>query len=118
MQQFSLNCLQIFSFLVPPSTPSINIVLSNLSPNIYNARISWSSPSDRDADAYYIYRDGIFLAVTNRAEYTDTDQLLADTQYSYSVIANSCAGNSTQGIKNITIESKNIIFVHKLAGQF
>ena len=94
---------------MPPSTPTINILLSYLSPNNYNALISWSTPaSDRDIDVYYIYRDGIFLAVTNSDQYTDTDQLLADTQYSYSVIANSCAGNSTQGIKSITIGSKNI----------
>ena len=93
---------------MPPSTPTINIVLTYLSPNNYSALISWSFPSDRYIDAYYIYRDSIFLAVTNNTEYTDTDQLLAETHYNYSVIANSCAGNSTQGIKNIFIESKNI----------
>ena len=94
---------------MPPSTPTINIVLSYLSPDNYSALISWSSPaSDKTIDAYYIYRDGIFLTVTDNTEYTYTSQLLADTVYSYSVIANSCAGNSTQGIKNIFIESKNI----------
>ena len=94
---------------MPPSTPTVNIYLSYLSPDNYSALISWSSPaSDKDIDERYIYRDGIFLTVTNNTEYTDTDQLLADTVYSYSVIANSCAGNSTQGIKNINIMGKNI----------
>ena len=54
----------------------------------------------------HIYRDGIFLAVTNSAQYNYTDQLLADTQYNYSVIANSYAGNSNQGIKS-TVEPLN-----------
>ena len=78
-----------------------------------------SSPaSDKTIDAYYIYRDGTLIAVTDSDQYTYTSQLLADTVYSYSVIANSCAGNSTQGIKNITIESKNIYFVYKLILSF
>ena len=105
---------------MPPSTRTINIYLTYLSPDNYSALISWSSLSFKDIDTYYIYRDGIFLGVTNNtdsiffagnnynAQYKDTDQLFVDTVYSYSVIANSCAGNSTQGIKNITIESKNI----------
>ena len=93
---------------MPPSTPTVNIYLSYLSTDNYSALISWSSLSDKDIDERYIYRDGIFLAVTNNTEYTDTDQLLVDTVYSYSVIANSCAGNSTQGIKNINIMGKNI----------
>ena len=93
---------------MPPSTPTVNIYLSYLSLNNYSAIISCSSLSDKDIDKRYIYRDGIFLAVTDSYSYKDTDQLFVDTQYSYSVIANSCAGNSSQGIKNITIDSKNI----------
>ena len=78
-----------------------------------------SSPASfKTIDIYYIYRDDTLIAVTTNNEYTYADQLLVDTQYNYSVIANSCAGNSTQGIERITIESKNIYFVYKLIPNF
>ena len=57
-----------------------------------------------------MYRNSTLLAVSTDTQYTDTDQLMVNTPYSYSVIANSCAGNSTGGvnISAITGESLNI----------
>ena len=96
----SSNC-----FLAPPSTPIVVVSLSSLSvTSCTNSLISWSADSDRTIDRYYVYRDSTFLAVSTDTQYTDTDQLMVNTPYSYSVIANSCAGNSSGGVYISTIE--------------
>ena len=81
-----------------PYDPVVNVP----SPDCNNRTISWTAPdTDRDIKKYYIYRDGIFLANTTdntTTNYTDRDKLDANTQHNYSVVAESCAGNSTNEI--------------------
>ena len=50
-----------------------------------------------------MYRDSTLLSVSTDTQYTDTDQLMVNTPYNYSVIANSCAGNSSGGVETVTI---------------
>ena len=87
-------------FLDPPYAPVVTVSPASCT----NAIISWSAPvSDRAIEKYYVYRDSTLLSVSTDTQYTDTDQLMVNTPYSYSVIANSCAGNSTGGVETITI---------------
>ena len=80
------------------------VSLSSLSADCTNTLLTWSAPaSDRAIERYYVYRDSTLLAVSTDTQYTDTDQLMVNTPYSYSVIANSCAGNSTGG-ETVTIK--------------
>ena len=68
-----------------------------------NTLINWTAPATDKAIQYYVYRDSTLLAVSTDTQCTDTDQLMVNTPYSYSVIANSCAGNSTGGVNISTI---------------
>ena len=80
------------------------VSLSSLSPtDCTNTLISWTADSDRAIERYYVYRNSTLLAVSTDTQYTDTDQLMVNTPYSYSVIANSCAGNSSGGVETVTI---------------
>ena len=69
-----------------------------------NTLINWTAPATDKAIQYYVYRDSTLLAVSTDTQYTDTDQLMVNTPYSYSVIANSCAGNSSAGNKIHSIQ--------------
>ena len=76
--------------------------------------ISWTAPDSNKAIQYYVYRDDIILPnnPTSSTQYTDTDQLMVNTPYSYSVIANSCAGNSTGGVETeFNSTGANICFI-------
>ena len=95
--------------LAPPSTPIVVVSLFSLSTDCTNVLISWTAPdSDRAIERYYVYRNSTLLAVSIDTQYTYTDQLMVNTPYSYSVIANSCAGNSS-GVVNITITGEILI---------
>ena len=52
-----------------------------------------------------MYRDGtlIYNAPNTTNQYTDNTQLNINTVYEYSVVAISCAGNSTAGVNTISI---------------
>ena len=55
-----------------------------------------------------MYRDGvsIYNGPNTINQFTDNTQLNIDTVYEYSVVAISCAGTSTAGVKSISIESE------------
>ena len=58
----------------------------------------WSTPSsDRSITSYSISRDGDSITDVphTTTEYTDSDRIGINTVYEYSVVAISCAGNST-----------------------
>ena len=66
----------------------------------------WSTPSsDRSIISYSISRDGISIADVphTTTEYTDSDIININTVYEYSVVAISCAGNSTAGVNSTRI---------------
>ena len=52
-----------------------------------------------------MYRDDtlIYTGPNTTNQYTDNTQLSISTVYEYSVVAVSCAGNSTAGVKSVTI---------------
>ena len=52
-----------------------------------------------------MYRDGvsIYNGSNTTNQFTDNTQLNINTVYEYSVVAISCAGNSTTGVKSIRI---------------
>ena len=49
-----------------------------------------------------MYRNGTFLTNSTTNQYTDNTQLSISTVYEYSVVAVSCAGTSTAGVKSVT----------------
>ena len=55
-----------------------------------------------------MYRDGvsIYNGPNTTNQFTDNTQLNINTVYEYSVVAISCAGNSTAGVKSVSIESE------------
>ena len=58
----------------------------------------WSTPSsDRSITSYSISRDGDSISNVphTTTEHTDSDGIGINTVYTYSVVAISCAGNST-----------------------
>ena len=94
-----------YFLLVPPSQPVLTVSPNNCSYTV----ITWEAPvSDRAIERYYVYRDSTLLAVSTDTQYTDTDQLMVNTPYSYSVIANSCAGNSSGGVETVAITGEII----------
>ena len=93
----------IDSILVP-SSPLVTLSQTDISCS--NTLISWSTPSsDRSITSYSVYRDGvsIYNGPNTTNQFTHNTQLNINTVYEYSVVAISCAGNSTAGIKNISI---------------
>ena len=92
------------SSLDPPSSPLVTLSQTDISCS--NTLISWSTPSsDRSITSYSVYRDGvsIYNGPNTTNQFTDNTQLNINTVYEYSVVAISCVGNSTAGVKSINI---------------
>ena len=53
-----------------------------------------------------MYRNGTFLTNSTDNQYTDNTQLNISTVYEYSVVAVSCAGTSTAGVKSVSVGSE------------
>ena len=55
-----------------------------------------------------MYRDGVYIynGPNTINQFTDNTQLNINTIYEYSIVAISCAGNSTAGVKSVSIESE------------
>ena len=101
-------------YLDPPFSPVV-VSISQPSNNnsCSNTLISWSTPSsDRSITSYSVYRDDtlIYTVPNTTNQYTDNTQLNISTVYEYSVVAVSCAGNSTAGVKSASIGGE-IIFI-------
>ena len=89
-------------FYLVPSSPVVT--LSQTDNSCSNTLISWSTPSsDRSITSYSVYRDGVSVYNGPVNQTIDNTQLNISTVYEYSVVAISCAGNSTAGVKSIRI---------------
>ena len=55
-----------------------------------------------------MYRDGVFIynGPNTTNQFTDNTQLNINTVYEYSVVAISCAGTSTAGVKSVSIDGE------------
>ena len=64
---------------------------------------------------YFLSLNGVMIASLGPSEriYNHSITLQRDMEYTYSVVAISCAGNSTPGVKSISIESE-LYLSHKL----
>ena len=72
-----------------------------------------------------MYRDGVSIYNGPNNEMVDNAQLSINTVYEYSVVAISCAGNSTAGVKIISLGGKYLIlslmcnlYFNKLSSSF
>ena len=96
----------LLSVLDPPSSLVVTLSQPN-SNNCYNTLISWSTPSsDRSVTSYSVYRNNTLIYNGTDNQYTDNTQLNINTVYEYSVVAISCAGNSTAGVNTISIDGE------------
>ena len=101
MIERGLLVMFIIDSVLVPSSPLVTLSLSS------NTLISWSTPSsDRPITSYSVYRNNTFLTNTADNHFTDNTQLNINTVYEYSVVAISCAGTSTAGVKSISIGSE------------
>ena len=69
---------------IPPSVPS---GLTGVAASSSRINLSWNASTDNFAvSGYYVFRDGVQVAVANSNSYLD-DNLTASTGYSYAVAA-------------------------------
>ena len=69
----------------------------------------WSTPSsDRSITSYSVYRDGVSIYNGSNIinQFIDYTLLNINAVYEYSVVAISCAGNSTAGVNSTRIRSE------------
>ena len=96
------NITILTSRIDPPSSPVVT--LSQTDNSCSNTLISWSTPSsDRSVTSYSVYRDGVSVYNGTDNQYSDNTQLNINTVYEYSVVAISCAGNSTAGVMSVSL---------------
>ena len=119
---FSNNLFVYISILDPPSSPIVTLSQTDISCS--NTLISWSTPSsDRSITSYSVYRDDtlIYTGPNTTNQSTDNTQLSVSTVYEYSVVAVSCAGTSTAGVKSVSIDGEVtcllllLLFVYKFS---
>ena len=106
----NLLLLYVYSIVLAPSSPLVTLSQTDISCS--NTLISWSTPSsDRSITSYSVYRDDtlIYTGPNTTNQSTDNTQLSISTVYEYSVVAVSCAGTSTVGVKSVNIGGE-IIF--------
>ena len=98
---FYIYLLSITSllYLAPPSPP-VSLTAGYNSPTCsVTVQLAWTpGASDRDIEMYFLSLNGTLIASLGPSERNDTYMLILqrDTEYMYSVVAMSCAGNSTQ----------------------
>ena len=81
----------ILCFIEAPSTPSI------FQSECFGVKLSWIAPAtDRTLTQFYLYRNNSLISTLSNSttQYTDTDPLILNAAYLYSLAAASCAGNS------------------------
>ena len=117
-----LTC--ILTNRIVPSSPVVTISQPNSS--CYNPLISWStSDADIPVLTYRVYRDGTLIYNGLNDETLDNSQLDINAVYEYSVVAISCVGASTAGVKSVSIKSEYLIlslmsdlYFNKLSSSF
>ena len=113
---FNISLLSITSllYLGPPSTPVV--ALSQTDNSCSNIKICWPTPSsDRSITSYSVYRNNTLIYNGTDNQCTDNTQLNINTVYEYSVVAISCAGNSTAGVMSVT--GGEIILTHRVSSR-
>ena len=99
---FDIYLLSITSllYLAPPSPP-VSLTADYNSPTCSGTvQLAWTpGASDRDIEMYFLSLNGVPLYILGPVtSYNHTTTLQRDTEYTYSVVAMSCAGNSTQTV--------------------
>ena len=110
------------SFLARPSPP-VSLTADFNSPTCSGAvQLAWTpGASDRDIEMYFLSLNGVLIASLGPSErnYTHNTTLQRDTEYTYSVVAMSCAGDSTAGVKSVSIGGEVtcllLLFVYKFS---
>ena len=86
-----------YSFLDPPSPP-VSLTAGYNSPTCSGTvQLAWTpGASDRDIEMYFLSLNEVMLASLGPSERDDIRMLnlQRDTEYTYSIVAMSCAGNS------------------------
>ena len=92
--------MTFLSFLAPPSPPVSLTAGYNSSTCSGTVQLAWTpGASDRDIEVYFLSLNGFTLASLGPVtSYTHTTTLQRDTEYTYSVVAMSCAGNSIETV--------------------
>ena len=113
-----------FSFFISLGLPSISIpvpTIQNLNPSTCEGtlRFNLAATSDRDITSYSISFNGSSIEqnIAPSSTYdTNTIQFLINTNYPTSIIATSCAGNSTDGDAGVRVNGEIIIInqIHNL----
>ena len=86
------------SLLAPPSPP-VSLTTDFNSPTCSGAvQLAWTpGASGRDIEMYFLSLNGVLIAsLGSVTSYNHQTTLQRDTEYMYSVVAMSCAGDSTQ----------------------
>lgn len=79
--------------LTDTTAPTAPANLAVASATTTSVALSWDASTDAvGVTAYYVYRNGVFMAAVTTPSYTDTT-VAASTQYSYEVKARDLAGN-------------------------
>ena len=86
--------------LDPPVSPVVT--LSQPNSTCSSLQISWSITNSQ-IHSFIVYRDNTLIDASRTNQFTDNTQLNINTVYEYSVVAISCAGTSTPGVKSISI---------------
>ena len=87
------------SFLDPPSPPVSLTADFNSSTCSGTVQLAWTpGASDRDIEMYFLSLNGVMIAILDPSNITFNHQttLQRDMEYTYSVVAMSCAGNSME----------------------
>ena len=90
--------MTFLSFLVPPSSP-VSLTAGYIFPTCSGTvQLAWTpGASDRDIEMYFLSLNGVTLASLGPVtSYNHMTTLQRDTEYTYSVVAMSCAGNSIE----------------------
>lgn len=96
----STACHGATSDTTPPTAPA-NLTATAVSPSQVN--LSWDASTDNVGVAgYKVYRDGVFLASTSTASYSDTT-VQGGTSHSYTVYAYDAAGNISPPSNTATV---------------
>ena len=97
---FDIYLLSITSLLyLDPPSPPVSLTAGYNSPTCSGTvQLAWTpGASDRDIEMYFLTLNGVMLASLGPVtSYTHMTTLQRDTEYTYSIVVMSCAGNSTQ----------------------
>ena len=114
-----LRLILILIKIAPPLPPALTVSLTSLDPASCSGSVSiaWTpGDSDRSVDTYFLFLNGDLINTLSSSinTYSHSFSIILDTNYTYSITANSCAGNSTQPNQakdTIYVESKLLLLL-------